>query len=101
MFTGSRSLAAGRATRLMLCVATLTWLAGVQCGGGNTSTGPTPPPGTPPGPPGGTVPPGPPLPTPPSAPVVFAGAGDIAYCAALEPARQTARLVEGLGGYFF
>jgi acid phosphatase type 7 len=87
-------------TRLILYVAVLgAWLGAVHCGGGNRTTGPTPPPGGLPGPPGGFVP----LPTPtvPSAPQIFVGAGDIAYCDSLEPARQTGRLLDGIGGTVF
>jgi acid phosphatase type 7 len=84
--------------RLMLYVATLAALLGaVRCGGGNKTTGPTPPTGGPPGPPGGFLP----NPTMPSAPQIFVGAGDIAYCDALDPARQTGRLLDGIGGSVF
>ena len=70
----------------------------ISCGGGNTSTGPTPPPVT------TTIPGGPIPPTttvPPSAPQVFVGAGDIAMCDQLDPARQTGRLLQGIGGTVF
>ena len=87
-----------RTTRAIVAVATLVaCLAAVHCGGGNSATGPTPPPGT--TPPGD---PGPPPPTPPpSGPQIFVGAGDIAMCDALEPARQTAQLLRGIGGTVF
>lgn len=102
MRSGSAAFRARRTIRLMLYVATLgAWLGAVQCGGGNKTTGPTAPPTTP-GPPG-NLPPTPnpnPIPTP-SAPVTFAGAGDIAFCDALDPARQTGRLLDGIGGSIF
>ena len=68
------------------------------CGGGN-STGPTPPPVT-------TTIPGDPFPTttttiPATASQVFVGAGDIAMCDQLEPARQTGRLLATIGGTVF
>ena len=87
-----------RTTRAIVAVATLVaCLAAVHCGGGNSATGPTPPPGT--TPPGD---PGPPPPTPPpSGPQIFVGAGDIAMCDALEPARETGRLLKGIGGFVF
>jgi Calcineurin-like phosphoesterase len=71
-------------------------LAAVHCGGGNSATGPTPPtnpPGDPPGPP--TTPP------PPAPSQIFVGAGDIAMCDALEPARQTSQLLRTIGGTVF
>src|SRR6266542_5176891 len=72
-------------------------IAAVRCGGGRTSTAPTPPVTT-------TVPgdPGPPPPPPPpSTTQIFVGAGDIAMCDALDPARQTGRLIQGIGGTVF
>ena len=71
-------------------------LAAVRCGG-NTSSGPTPPTNTPPGDPN----PLPPNIPPPVTSEVFVGAGDIAMCDALEPARQTGQLLRTIGGTVF
>lgn len=89
----------GGAARVLVTMAALVaCLGAIQCGGGNATTGPTPPPGsTPPGDPT----PIPPTTPPPSGPQVFVGAGDIAQCDALEPARQTAALLRGIGGTVF
>ena len=87
-----------RATRLtrvlVIAVALALCLAGIGCSGGDRATGPTAPSAEPPGP---VVPP----PATPSGTQVFVGAGDIARCDALEPARQTARLLAGIGGTVF
>jgi calcineurin-like phosphoesterase family protein len=86
----------GAARRVAILLALLLCM---QCGGGSTTT---PSPGPDP-----TQPPGPnpnPNPNPqpiPSAPQVFAGAGDIAQCGALDPAHATARLMELVGGTVF
>jgi hypothetical protein len=83
---------------VILGCALVASIASTSCGGGNTSTGPTPPPVT------TTIPGGPIPPTttvPPSAPQVFVGAGDIAMCDQLDPARQTGRLLQGIGGTVF
>jgi hypothetical protein len=68
------------------------------CGGGGNSTGPTPPvtttiPGDPFPPPTTTI--------PASVSQVFVGAGDIAMCDTLDPARQTGRLLASIGGTVF
>lgn len=70
----------------------------MQCSGDSTTPTPNRDPTAPPGPN-----PNPnPNPTPiPSGPQIFVGAGDIAQCNALDPARQTARLVELIGGTVF
>jgi acid phosphatase type 7 len=85
--------------RLLLAgVVLLACLAAMRCGGGNSATGPTPPPGnTPPGDPNPT----PPNPVPPTGSQVFVGAGDIAMCDALDPARQTGQLLSTIGGTVF
>lgn len=70
-------------------------LAGTRCGGGNRTIGPTMPTADPTAP---VLPP--PVPTP-AIQQVFVGAGDIAVCDSLDPARQTARLLEGIGGIVF
>lgn len=89
-----------RAVRATLSLLVLVvCVASVRCGGGNTSTGPTPPP-----PSGDPGPPGPPNPNPnpvPSSSQIFVGAGDIAMCDQLDPARQTGRLVRDIGGTVF
>jgi hypothetical protein len=65
--------------------------------GGSSATGPTPPPtGTNPGDPNP-----PPNPPPATTSFVFVGAGDIAMCDALEPARQTGALLGSIGGTVF
>src|SRR5713101_3259147 len=88
-----------RATRATLSLLVLgVCVVSMRCGGGNRSTGPTPPPPTTTIPGG---PPGPPFPPPPSSSQIFVGAGDIAMCDALDPARQTGRLVQGIGGTVF
>jgi hypothetical protein len=91
------STSSHRAARATLTLGVLVvCIAAVRCGG-RTSTGPTPPPTS-------TIPgnPGPPNPPPPpSATQIFVGAGDIAMCDALDPARQTGRLVQGIGGTVF
>src|SRR5688572_4989180 len=87
----------GFARALVTAGAMALCLAAVQCGGGNPATGPTPP-GTPP--PGDPTPPGPPIP-PPVTSEIFVGAGDIAMCDSLDPARQTAALLAGIGGTVF
>jgi hypothetical protein len=95
MFPASQRRAV-RATLSLLVL--VVCVASVRCGGGNTSTGPTPPP-TP-----GDQPPGPPNPNPnpvPSSSQIFVGAGDIAMCDQLDPARQTGRLVRDIGGTVF
>ena len=80
---------------LLTVVAVVACLGGVRCGGGNSATGPTPPNN----PPGDPSPPGP---TPPPATTfTFVGAGDIAVCDALDPARQTGQLVQSIGGTVF
>jgi hypothetical protein len=77
---------------LVVCIGSMS------CGGGgNTSTGPTPPPTTVPGDPN----PPPPTTDPPGSSQIFVGAGDIAMCDALDPARQTGRLLQGIGGTVF
>ena len=86
----------GFARALLIVGALAVCLAGIRCGGGS-ATGPTPPGTTPPGDP---TPP-PPNPPPPAAPQIFVGAGDIAMCDSLEPARQTAQLLAGIGGTVF
>jgi hypothetical protein len=93
VFTG-RSLAMRAAlagAALSVCVVM------IACGGGGNSTGPTPPVTT-------TIP-GEPLPpvttTIPVLSQVFVGAGDIAMCDVLEPARQTGRLLSTIGGQAF
>jgi calcineurin-like phosphoesterase family protein len=78
-----------------LVIAAVTGTCG---GGGNTSTGPTPPvtttiPGDPFPPPTTTI--------PISGSQIFVGAGDIAMCDALEPARLTGRLLAPIGGTVF
>jgi len=82
------------AARVFAAVACVVCL---NCGGGNSPSGPTAPPTN-------TLPPGtaPPVPTPvpPSAPQVFVGAGDIGWCGSPGP-EQTARLVEASGGTVF
>ena len=65
------------------------FLIGIGCGGGNSATGPTPP-QTPAG-----------DPTSPGTSQVFVGAGDIAVCDALDPARQTGQLLTTIGGTVF
>ena len=87
----------GFARALVAAVAMMVCLAGVRCGGGNSATGPTPPGNTPPGDPS---PPGPTIP-PPTQSYIFVGAGDIAMCDALDPARQTGQLLAGIGGEVF
>jgi acid phosphatase type 7 len=77
--------------------ALVSCLLAVHCGGGTSATGPTPP---------TTTPPGDPTPVPPNVPPpvtseVFVGAGDIAMCDQLEPARQTGRLLRTIGGTVF
>ena len=73
-------------------------LLGVRCGGGSTSTSPTPqPPITIPGDPTGgtgTTPSG-------TGPRIFAGAGDIAMCPVLDPAYATGRLLASMGATVF
>jgi hypothetical protein len=71
--------------------------ATISCGGSGTSNGPTPPPAT------STIPGGPPTTTtiPFSGSQIFVGAGDIAMCDELDPARQTGRLVQSIGGTVF
>jgi len=86
----------GRARPTACAIAVCLCMAAIRCGGGNSATGPTPPPGTPPGDP---------TPTPPN-PIpglsqVFVGAGDIAMCDALDPARQTGQLLSTIGGTVF
>ena len=71
-------------------------LAAVRCGG-NTTSGPTPPITNPPGDPN----PIPPNQPPPVTSQIFVGAGDIAMCDALEPARQTGQLLATIGGDVF
>jgi calcineurin-like phosphoesterase family protein len=77
-----------------LCVLACVAIGG--CGGGNATTGPSQPPIVPPGDPGvtTTIP-------PTGGPVTFVGAGDIAMCDALDPARQTGQLIRGIGGTVF
>src|SRR6266540_863745 len=88
-----------RVTRAIVCAATFVLsIASIQCGGGNTSTGPTP---APPSIPGDPIPPPGPQPPPPSTSQVFVGAGDIAICDQLDPARQTGRLLQSIGGTVF
>src|SRR6266545_2456610 len=88
-----------RVTRAVVCAATLALsIASIECGGGNTSTGPTP---SPPSIPGDPIPPPGQPPPPPSSSNVFVGAGDIAMCDALDPARQTGRLLRDIGGTVF
>lgn len=85
------------AHQMLALVVVLVCLASVYCGGGRP-TGPTPPPPT------TTIPGGPPGPTttiPAGSSQIFAGAGDIAMCDQLEPARQTGRMVRELGGTVF
>jgi hypothetical protein len=77
-------------------IALVACLAAVRCGG-NTASGPTPPTNTPPGDPN----PVPPNIPPPVTSEVFVGAGDIAMCDALEPARQTGQLLRTIGGTVF
>jgi hypothetical protein len=77
-------------------IALVACLAAVRCGG-NTASGPTPPTNTPPGDPN----PIPPNIPPPVISEVFVGAGDIAMCDALEPARQTGQLLRTIGGTVF
>jgi len=77
-------------------IALVACLAAVRCGG-TTATGPTPPTNTPPGDPN----PIPPNIPPPVISDVFVGAGDIAMCDALEPARQTGQLLRSIGGTVF
>src|SRR6058998_241177 len=71
-------------------------VAFAQCGGGSPN-GPVPVtttiPGEPGGPPGG--------PPPGGTSFVFVGAGDIAMCDTLDPARQTGQLLQGIGGTVF
>jgi len=89
----------GRLARAALTAAALVvCLAAVHCGGGNSVTGPTPPPNnTPPGDPNPN-----PTPTPPpTTSQIFVGAGDIAMCDALDPARQTGQLLSSIGGTVF
>jgi len=69
-------------------------VAAARCGG-NSGTGPTNG-GTPPGDPGGGG-----NPPPPTSSFTFVGAGDIAMCDALDPARQTAALLASIGGTVF
>jgi calcineurin-like phosphoesterase family protein len=76
-------------TALVLC------LAFTNCGGGGGVTGPSPG-GPPPGDPGSTT-----TVPPTSGPQTFVGAGDIAMCDALDPARQTGQLVRGINGTMF
>ena len=87
-----------RVARALLTVAAVVvCLAAIRCGGGNSATGPTPPPSNPPGDP---TPP-PPTTPPPVVSQVFVGAGDIAVCDALDPARQTGQLLASIGGTAF
>jgi hypothetical protein len=91
-----RVRASGWMRTVLTGAALIACLAAVHCGGGNSATGPTPPnnpPGDPPGPP--TTPP------PPTPSQIFVGAGDIAMCDALEPARQTGQLLRTIGGTVF
>ena len=80
---------------LVTIVAFAACLAAVQCGG--NSTGPTPPPSN--NPPGDPNPP--PTTPPPATSFTFVGAGDIAVCSALDPARQTGQLLKSIGGTVF
>ena len=63
-------------------------LGAMQCGGGNKTTGPTPPPGTPPVP-AAPSPPGPTRPTPPPTSADICRRRRHRDCDALDPARQT------------
>ena len=84
----------GSARTLLTTAALVACLALARCGG-STPTGPSPG-GTPPGDPGG-----PPTTPPPTSSFTFVGAGDIAMCDALDPARQTAGLLGSIGGTVF
>ncbi len=87
----------GLARALVTAGALALCLGAIQCGG-NSATGPTPPPGSPP--PGDPTPPGPTVPPPPTS-EIFVGAGDIAMCDQLDPARQTGQLLSTIGGTVF
>ena len=87
---------AGRRALAIAAAAFVASIGVLDCGGGSGVTGPSPG-GPPPGPPGGTTTtiPG------PTGPATFVGAGDIAMCDALDPARQTGQLVRNINGTVF
>jgi calcineurin-like phosphoesterase family protein len=91
--------ASSKAVRLGRVLVVVCMLGGsliaARCGNGGSSKGPASP--------SDVIPPGPgPSPPPPAATTqIFVGAGDIARCDALEPARQTAQLLQGIGGTVF
>ena len=77
-----------RVTRLLLVVAALgATVMNVRCGSGTSPRGPASPSDV------GAPVPAPTPPSPPAATQTFVGAGDLARCDALDPARQTAQLL--------
>ncbi len=90
----SRLPGCGGPVGVVILAALFASLAAGGCGGGS-ATGPTPPPN--PGPPGPTTT----TTIPPTSQQVFVGAGDIAQCDALDPARQTAQLLRPINGTVF